>query len=132
MDQTLRRCCSDFGVPFSLIQAKDAVSMNLSETKDDIILTVHLAGMNPDDIDISLSEIEVIVRGEKKESAVSEGETYSRFEKRSDSFFRRIPLPRPVEVEATTATFKEHILTLTMPKKDISQQKSVSIRVKVE
>ena len=129
LDRTFRRCCSDFGVPMSLVQTAAPLSMNLSETDDALVLTVELPGMNPEDLDITVAEDSVAIRGEKKVSSVQTGEFYERFEQRTGSFSRWVSLPRPVEVNEATAAYKDNVLRLVMPKKDPKQRQSITIRV---
>lgn len=129
LDRTFRRCCSDFGVPMSLVQAGARFSMNLSETDEALILTVELPDMNPEDLDIAVTEDSVTIRGEKKVSSVQKSEYYQRFEHRTGSFSRRIPLPRPVEANDATAAYKDNVLKLVMPKKDPKTRQAKSIRV---
>ena len=129
LDRTFRRCCTNFGVPMSLVQTSAPFSMNLTETNEALILTVEMPDLNPEDLDLSVAEDSVTIRGERKVSAVQEGEYFKRFEHRSGSFSHRIPLPRPVEVNEATAAYKDNVLKLVMPKKDLKPLQTISIRV---
>jgi HSP20 family protein len=129
LNQTFRRCCSDIGVPMTLVQTGAPLSMDLSETDKTLILTAELPDIHPEDLDISVTENSVTIRGKKKESSVLKGEFYERFEERSGSFSRQISLPRPVDVNKTTATYKDNVLELVMSKLDPKQRQAISIRV---
>ena len=129
LNQAFRRCCSDIGVPMSLVQTGVSLSMDLSETDETLILTTELPDMNPEDLDISVTDDSVTIRGEKKETSVQKGEFYERFEERSGTFSRQISLPRPVDVNNATATYKDNVLRLVMPKKDPKLRQPISIRV---
>jgi HSP20 family protein len=129
LNQAFKRCCSDIGVPMSLVQAGVPISMDLSETEDSLILTAELPDLNPEDLDISVTDDSVTIRGEKKETSVQKGEFYERFEERSGSFSRQISLPQPVDANKSTATYRDNVLELVMPKKDPKLRQPISIRV---
>ena len=129
LDRAYRRCCSDFGVPMSLVQTADPLAINFSETDEALILTAELPDMDPEGLNISVTEDSVTIRGEKMESSVQKGQFYERFEQRSGTFSRRISLPRPVDVNKATATYKDNELELVMPKRKPKQRQTISIRV---
>ena len=129
MEQTLRQCCRGFGVPYSLMQAAEAVSIDLSETENELVVTAELPHIAPENIDISVSDDKVTIRGERKAETVTEGENFKRVERRSGSFSRSFSLPCRVKVDETKATFSDDILKIIMPKLDPKVTRATRIKV---
>ena len=130
LERTFRRCCAGFGVPLSITEFPDIVSIDLSETDDALVLTAKLPGMKSEDLDISVTESSLTLRGKTKDETMEEGDTYQRMEKRFGSFSRTISLPRRVKVDEIEAVYKDDTLEITMPKHDPSQPHGIRIGIK--
>jgi HSP20 family protein len=91
-------------------------SMDISETKDSLVAKVEVPGMEQKDIQISLQENLLTIKGEKKQEKEEKEETYFRMERTYGAFARTLPHPAPVETGKVTATFKNGILTVKLPK----------------
>ena len=130
MEQTLRQCCRGFGVPYSLIQASEPVSIELTETENELVITAELPNMAPENIDISIGDSTVTIRGERKEATVEEREGQQWVGHRSGFFTRSFMLPCRVNVDETKATFIDEILKIVMPKLDPKITRSTRIEVK--
>jgi HSP20 family protein len=107
-------------------------SVNVVEGEKDIKVTVELPGMDEKDVDVTLSEGVVTIKGEKKEEHEDKGEGYHRIERSYGSFERSIPLPAEVEDEKAEAEFARGVLTVTVPKSPEPEKKSKKIEVKGE
>jgi len=89
-------------------------SIEVSETDKDVTVTAEVAGLEEKDIDASLDNGTLILKGEKRlESQDRERHFSERFYGR---FERRIPLPAEVEEDKVSAAFKNGVLTVTLPK----------------
>jgi HSP20 family protein len=130
IEKTFRRCFAGFGVPLSLMEFPELFSVNLSETEKALVLTAKLPGMKPEDLDISVTENTVTIRGETKETTLEESDFHHRIEKHSESFSRTISLPRRVRVDKIEATYKDDILEVTMPKVDPKESQGIRIDIK--
>ncbi|MDZ7330814.1 MAG: Hsp20/alpha crystallin family protein [candidate division KSB1 bacterium] len=104
-------------------------SVDIKETKDDFVLTAEVPGINKDDIKISISENTLTIKGEKKEEKKEETENYHRLERRYGTFQRSFTLPTQVEDKKVKASYKDGVLTITLPKKEEVKPKEIPITV---
>jgi HSP20 family protein len=114
IDQLFSRMWSDFGKGFFTM---GALSMDLSETKDSLVLKAELPGVDLEDVKITVTNRALLtINGEKREESVEEGARFHKVERKFGSFTRTIPLPCRVEADRVKATYKKGILTITLPK----------------
>jgi HSP20 family protein len=106
-----------------------APSMDISETKDSLVAKVEVPGMEQKDIQISLQENLLTIKGEKKQEKEEKDERYHRVERSYGSFMRSIRLPVAVDASKVTATFKNGLLTVTLPKTPASKGTMIPIKV---
>ena len=103
-------------------------ALDVSEDKDNLIVTVELPGMQKEDIDVSLHDGTLTLSGERKsEKREGEFET-SRSERFFGRFQRSFPLPKRVEFTKVQATYKDGILTVTLPKTEESKPKQIEVK----
>ena len=93
-----------------------APSVDVADEKKFIRITMELPGMDDEDIDVSLREDALVIRGEKKLEETHEDEGYYRTERSYGVFERTIPLPVEVDADRVEATFKKGVLTVRLPK----------------
>lgn len=106
-----------------------APSMDISETKDSLIATVEVPGMEQKDIQISLQESLLTIKGEKKKKQEKEEkeERYHRVERCYGAFTRPVRLPVTVDVTKVTAMCRNGLLTVTLPKITASKGTTIPI-----
>lgn len=104
-------------------------SLDVAETKGDLVVKAELPGMDPKDIDISLSEGVLTIRGEKKQEKEEREEGYHLIERSYGSFTRSIRLPKEVQSEKIEASFKNGILKVVLPKSEEAKKKEIKIKV---
>lgn len=105
-----------FGVP-SLASAERGIlspSLELAETDKEIRVTAELPGLDEKDVEVIVEEGVLTLRGEKKSEVEDKDRGYS--ERSYGRFERRIGLPRGIEQDKANATFKNGVLTVTVPK----------------
>jgi HSP20 family protein len=105
-----------------------APSMDVSETKDSLVCTVEVPGMEQKDIQISLQENLLTIRGEKKQEKEEKGEHYHRIERSYGAFNRGLQLPVAVDGGKVTAGVKNGVLTITLPKTPAAKGTTISIK----
>lgn len=107
--------------------------VNVTELPGEIEVTAELPGLDDEDIDITISRDTLTLKGEKKqEHEEQEGSIY-RMERSFGSFCRTISLPADVvKVDEASASFKNGVLTITIPKKESEAQISRRIEVKTD
>ena len=104
-------------------------SLDVSETKNDLVIKAELPGMDPKDIDISLSNGLLTITGEKKQEKEEKDENYHLIERSYGSFTRSVRLPREVQSDKITASFKNGVLRVTLPKSEEAKKKEIKIKV---
>ncbi len=102
--------------------------IDMSETDKDYRVTAELPGLSKDDVQISLDEGVLTISGEKREEKKEEKENYWRMERSYGSFVRRVPLPSGVNEDAIEASFKDGVLTITLPKTEEAKGKKIEIK----
>ncbi|MCK4391183.1 MAG: Hsp20/alpha crystallin family protein [Desulfobacterales bacterium] len=104
-------------------------SVDISETKENLVAKVELPGLEAKDIDISISGDVLTVRGEKKREKEKKEEHYHYRERYSGSFQRSFRLPVGVQGDKVDATFKNGVLKITLPKAEEAKKKEIEIKV---
>jgi len=89
-------------------------SVEVSETDKEIAVTAELAGLDEKDIDASLDNGTLVLKGEKRAENEDKNRQFS--ERYYGRFERRIPLPADVEEDKVSASFKNGVLSIVMPK----------------
>lgn len=103
---------------------------DVSESDKAIEVTVELPGMDEKDIDVSVTEDILTIRGEKKSETEKKEKGYYLSERSFGSFHRSIPLPASVDTSKVDAQFKKGVLTITLPKTPEAQEKIKKISVR--
>ncbi|MBU0613777.1 Hsp20/alpha crystallin family protein [Patescibacteria group bacterium] len=92
------------------------LAVDVIETPEQIIIRAAIAGVEPDDIEINVTDDLVTVRGNRQENKTTNSATYHFQECFWGSFSRSIVLPCHINPDGADANFKNGILTLTLPK----------------
>jgi len=103
-------------------------SLDVSETKNDLVIKAELPGMDAKDIDISLNNGFLTIKGEKKHEKEEKDENYHLNERSYGSFTRSVRLPREVQSDKITASFKNGVLRVTLPKSEESKKREIKIK----
>jgi len=104
-------------------------SLDVAETKDEIVVKAEVPGMDPKDIDISLSDGLLTIKGEKKQEREEKEEDYHLVERSYGTFTRSIRLPNEVRRDKISASYKNGVLKVTLPKSEEAKQKEIKIKV---
>ena len=91
-------------------------NLDLSETKEALTVKVEIPGMDSKDVQVTLQENVLTIKGEKKEEKESKDERYHRVERNYGAFARSVRLPVGVDGSKVEARFKNGVLTVTLPK----------------
>jgi HSP20 family protein len=101
---------------------------NIAETKASYVLSFELPGLDEQDIHVQVHERDLTITAERRETKTDEGTTWHRVEQRTGKLARTVRMPEPVAAGAIEATYKQGILTVTVPKKPESQPVRVQIK----
>jgi HSP20 family protein len=105
-------------------------SMDLYQTDDAVVVKMGLPGVKPEDIQVSVTNGVLNIRGEVKEEKEEKEKTYHLRERRYGSFSRAVTLPSNVNSEKADAQFENGVLTLTLPKAEESKAKTITVKTK--
>jgi HSP20 family protein len=103
--------------------------VDVVETEDNIEVTAELPGIAEADIDVSVAEGMVTIRGEKKIARDEKKGDLQLSERSFGSFARSFRMPENVDEDHITATFDKGVLSLSMPKKEKVQPQRKKIEV---
>ena len=129
MDRLFDRIWEEFSGPLITRPAREIPFIDLSETEENLIIKAEVPGINPEDLDISIADDTLTIKGEMKQEIVSEGEDYHRTERRYGSFSRTLQLPCRITMDDVEATYKKGILNIVLPK--CKPEKARGVKVKV-
>lgn len=105
-------------------------AIDVAETDDEYVVKVELPGVNKDDVRITVQENILTVRGEKKRENERKESNFHRVERSYGSFQRSFTLPTTVRADKIDATYKEGLLTITLPKAEEAKPKAIDVKVK--
>jgi HSP20 family protein len=103
--------------------------IDLFEDKDNLVVKAELPGMRKEDIDLSLHQNNLMISGERKSESHRDASDTSRAERFFGRFQRSIELPKPVDVSRVSASYKDGVLTVTLPKTEESKPKQIEVKV---
>jgi HSP20 family protein len=105
------------------------LALDMYETEDAIVIeTSPIPGIKAEEIEVSITGDVLTIRGETRpEGAEAKGQ-YLRQERQFGSFSRAVTIPRPIKAEETAASFKDNVLTITIPKAEEAKPKVINIQ----
>ncbi len=106
------------------------LALDVAETDDGFIVKASVPGVNPDDLEITLENNLLTIKGELKEDQEINQEQYHLRERRYGTFSRSITLPVAVNSEEIEATYENGVLRVFVPKAEEVKPKRISIKAK--
>lgn len=103
-------------------------SLDVSETEKEITVRAELPGVDPKDLNITISGQTLTLSGEKQESVERKDENFFHSERRFGSFRRTVQLPTPVDSEKVNAEFKNGVIHIRMEKVQAAIPKRITVR----
>jgi len=91
--------------------------IDVEETDKEILVKADLPGVDPKDVDVSVHDDTLFLKGEKKEEHEEKKKNYHRVERFEGSFYRAIPLPAGTDPDKVLASSAKGVVTVTIPKK---------------
>ncbi|MBE2199984.1 MAG: Hsp20/alpha crystallin family protein [Anaerolinea sp.] len=105
------------------------LALDLSETDEAYVVEASVPGIQPDDLDISITDNVLSIVGEFKEEAETDKKQWHLRERRYGRFARRLSFPTRVDSKAVEAQYTNGVLTLTVPKAEEVKPKRIAINV---
>ena len=120
----------DFRLP-SLFREEEVVMphFDISETEKEYVITGEIPGMDVKDLDVTLLDGCLTVKGAKKQEKEDKDNNYHRIERHYGSFQRGFRISDKVKTDEIEATYKDGILKLTLPKAEVSGVKKIEVKV---
>ena len=106
--------------------------LDLLEEEGQYVVKASIPGVNPEDVEITLTDNVLTIKGESKRESENNQSNYHVRERHYGTFMRQISLPMPVDSDAVEATHENGVLTLRLPKTEAAKPKRISVRPTVE
>lgn len=103
-------------------------ALDLYQNKDNLVAVLELPGMKKDEIEISLHDGTLTISGERKAGATN-GDKAERSERYVGKFRRSITLPAAIDGTKVNASYRDGILTVTLPKAEEAKPKQIPVNV---
>ena len=104
-----------------------SIALNVIENADKFLVKAAVPGMKPEDVEISLENDVLTIRGQHSQEGSTEDQNYVRRELSWGSFERSLRLPPTVDADHAEADFEHGMLTISLPKKAEAQPKKITI-----
>ena len=105
-----------------------APRIDVSETKDAIEVAAELPGGDEKDVDLTLADGVLTIRGEKKTEQEQKDKDYRLIERSYGAFYRTIELPVGIDPKAVNATMSKGVLKIVIPKPAPSQAQKIEVK----
>lgn len=100
----------------------------VSANEDTVFVRAELPGVRISDLDVQVVDDVLTIRGERKPVVTTAKITYLRRERNYGTFARSLMLPEKTDVEKVTASYKNGVLTVKLPKAEATKPKQVVIK----
>jgi len=105
-------------------------AVDIIDEKENIKVCADLPGMNKDEIEVTVENNVLTIKGEKKEERETKEKGYVRSERYYGAFHRSFTLPSGVDTNKVNANYKEGVLEITLPKREDAKTRQIKVDVK--
>ena len=130
MDQLLKESYVRPGTEMLASRAAGALAVDMYETDEAVVVKTATPGVDPEDIDISITGDTLTIKGETKVEEEIQEENYLCRERRYGAFSRSLTIPVAVQADEAEAEFEDGVLTLMLPKAEQVKPKAIEIKAK--
>jgi len=123
----MNRLFEDF-YPTRIRRAPTYPAMNVWNNEEGLAITAEVPGVSSDDIDISVVGDTLTLSGNRKPDELNEGARYHRQERGHGSFSRSFQLPFAVNVSKVDATFRNGVLTISLPRAEENKPRKIIVK----
>ena len=103
-------------------------SVDITENKENFTLLADIPGVKPDDIEVSMDNGVLTVKGERRTEDKTEKDDYKRVERQYGMFYRRFTLPDTANADKIEAHSEHGVLKITIPKQEVAQAKRINVK----
>ena len=124
---------NDVGWPFSGDEESNIATstwmptVDIKESDEQFTITADIPGVAPNDIEVTMDNNVLSIKGERESESKSEKDGYRRVERAHGSFHRRFSLPDTAHGEEISATGKDGVLEITIPKRAAAQARRIEV-----
>lgn len=104
-------------------------AVDIVESENDLTLRMDVPGIELKDIDINLENDTLTVKGERRFESSDNSRGYHRIERSYGAFARSFTLPNTVDTEKVRADYKNGVLSITLPKKEVAKPRTIKVEV---
>ena len=109
-----------------------SVAVDVVETAGTLRVTASVPGIKPEDIEVTIENDELTIKGETDIAALTKGEgakeeTYRLRERRTGHFYRTLRLPDILDTDNATTSYENGVLTITLPKSEAKKTKRLTV-----
>lgn len=104
-------------------------SVDILESEHEVVLKADLPEVDQKDIEVKLENGTLTLKGERKFEKAENGSGYRRIERSYGTFVRYFTVPETVEAEKVKAEYKNGVLTIRLPKKEVAKPKTIPVEV---
>lgn len=103
-------------------------AVDIKEEQDRFVIYADLPGVNPKDIEVTMENGVLTLRGERKDEMVEDKEGFHRVERVRGTFYRRFSLPDTADADRIQANGKDGVLEIVLPKHEKVQPKKIAVK----
>ena len=104
-----------------------APSVDITENEQAFVLHADIPGVKPEDIEVSMDNGVLTIKGERKTEDKTEKENFRRVERQYGMFYRRFTLPDTANAEKIEAHSEHGVLKVTIPKQAVAQARRIAV-----
>ena len=104
-------------------------AVDIAEKDDHFLIEADIPGVDPKDIEVSMENGYLTVKGEREKESKEEKDGYSRIERSHGSFYRRFSLPETADQESISAKSKKGVLQIKVGKTEVAKPKKITVDV---
>lgn len=129
MDHLLNRCWPDIGADLLMGGFSGGISLEIIQTDEALTIKAVIPGVDPEDLELSVADEKLTIKGCKKETSVEGGGYYQRVERKLRSFCRTVPLPTRSRIGEIKATLHNGILKIVVPRWKPRETRRIKVEI---
>ncbi|GMQ76763.1 MAG: Hsp20/alpha crystallin family protein [Gammaproteobacteria bacterium] len=102
-------------------------AVDIKEEDERFVLKADIPGVDPKDIDVTMDDGVLTIKGERRHESEEEADGYKRVERSCGTFYRRFSLPDSADAERVTAKGKDGVLEVYIPKHEKVQPRRITV-----
>ena len=102
--------------------------LNIHSGDEDVIITSEIPGIDPADVDLTVTGDTLTIKGTRKPHEVKEGLTWHRRERGSGDFFRTVQLPYAVDAGKVQADYVNGVLKIVLPRAEADKPRKITVK----